>query len=515
VNTAIVQDTHAIRYRGEVKTCTEATYELVCEDMIQRLGPPSAGEYPRISPIGAAVVPVGTDLATPDERPPTVPAPAHADVKGGEMDLVAAARIAGQAELAEASGFAPAPPLYAAGTRVIDMGVENARREQMDHDAKPAARDLARQLVLAVQAEGRKDTAPIRVGSLRMTESGAIALPDGPEAGRGPRLPLNERAFASLMGRMPCRSGIAYLNDCPTKLRAINFNHWAVELTGREAKDDGDPSEAVLRTRTVEGKRQVFAAVSPTYTAFDADKIGAALEMALPGDAKGVMEYDGQRTRMEALWRSNVAPEEFAAGEFFKAGVIIRADDTGAGSIRVQSVLWRNLCLNLIILDKAIGVDIRIRHVGSVEALAQKFREAFHTALGSLDGFRRAWGMAMKERDEVLVERIRAAHGEEVRGLSALELLPGLFNGIMEAELVRVPGRRKDVVPALLEMHRQDEAADTYGVSRASITNAFTRYAHRVNSDPFIADEIREGAGALLSGYKGREPKPLPYAALV
>jgi hypothetical protein len=517
-----VQPTHVVTYKGATETCTEATYELVCESLISRLGPPTAGDYPRIKPIGAAVVPVGVADPIP-ARPTPAPTPIRPAVKGGAMDTVAAARITGQEDLALTAGFAPKPPLYAAGTRVIDVGVENARREQIEHDEKPLAKTLAGDLVRVVRAEDRRDVPQQAVADLRMTKAGMIVLPGGEpgrggamatgEPGRGERLPMDPRAFASLMGRMPCRSGIAYLNDCTPELRALNFNHWAVRLHEQEAKGKEDPALTVLRTRKVEGQRQVFAAVSPTYTSFDADQIGAALQLALPGDAKGSLEYDGQRMRLEALWRSNVAPEEFAAGEFFKAGVIVRADDTGAGSIRVQSVLWRNLCLNLIILDKAIGVDIRIRHVGSVEALAQRFREAFTQALGSLDGFRRAWGYAMKERDEVLVERIRAAHGAEVEGLSATGLLPGLFNGILEAELVKVPGRRKDVVPALLEMHRQDEAADVYGVSRASIANAFTRYAHRVNSDPFVADEIREGAGALLSGFKGRDPKPLPYAA--
>ena len=174
-------------------------------------------------------------------------------------------------------------------------------------------------------------------------------------------------------------------------------------------------------------------------------------------------------------------------------------------------MLWRNLCLNLIILDKAIGVDIRIKHTGSVEALAKRFQEAFAKALGSVEPFRKSWNWAVQERDEKLVERVQGTTSEEISELPATAVLPGLFNGILERDLVPVKGRRADVVPKLLEMHAQDEAADEYGVSRASIVNAFTRYAHVVENDPFLADEIRSGAGSLLSSKAGRQPAPLPY----
>lgn len=488
--------THRVTYRGHSIDCNEANYSEVCEELIAKHGPSNIREFPRVEPLNP----------TPFKATP--------EVKGGELDVVAQARIAGQAELALTAGFAPKPPVYAAGTRVVEIGVENALQMQLDHDEKPTAVSLAQDLERQVLAEQRKDLPAVRVSTLRMSKAGLVVLPDAQgEPGRGMALPVSERAFAGLFSRMPCRAGQAYLADCSTELRAINFNHWALELGRREEKEQIQ-TKAVLRTRMGSERPEAFATVSQSYTAFDTDKIAAALALAFPEDARGTVHYDGQRMRFEGLWRTNVAPDEFAAGEFFKAGVVVRADDTGAGSIRVQSVVWRNLCLNLIILDRAIGVDIRIRHLGSVEALAVRFREAFGAALASVDGFRKAWGYAVEERGDVLVAKTKAMAGDEVTGMSAYDLLPGLFNGIFERELVPVQGRRKEVIPKLLEMHRQDEAAGTYGVSRASIVNAFTRYAHRVELDPFAADEIREGAGALLSGHRGGAPRPLPYVAL-
>ncbi len=498
-------NTHIVNYRGSSSECTEATYEQVCQELIQKHGPPTALVFPRITPLRPTPFKAPEPVAAPE------PVTAAPEIKGGDMDLVAAARIARFEDIALTAGFAPKPPIYSAGTRVLQLGVENATRMQLTHDAKPTAVSLALGLQERVLSEERKDLPPTAVSLLRMTKHGLVVLPNAQnEPGRGAFLPISSRAFGSLFAKMPCSSGISYLSDCTPELRAINFNHWAVELGRREAQEKS-PTEAVLRTRKVNGHLQAYATVSPSYTAFDADKIGQALALAFPSDARGSLDYDGQRMRLEGLWRANIAAGEFAAGEFFKAGVIVRTDDTGGGSIRVQSVLWRNLCLNLIILDKAVGVDIRIRHQGSVETLAAKFRAAFDEALASVERFRLAWGYA---RTEPLVERTRAVAGDEVCGMSATDMLPGILNGILEQELVRVPGRRQAVIPKLLEMHRQDEAAGTYGVSRASIINAFTRYSHIVETDAFVADEIREGAGSLLSGYRGGVPRPLPYVAL-
>src|SRR5690606_22984742 len=133
---------------------------------------------------------------------------------------------------------------------------------------------------------------------------------------------------------------------------------------------------------------------------------------------------------------------------------------------------------------------IRIRHGGSVAVMARQFQRAFRKALTSVDPFRKAWSRAFEERDDALVARAAGTTAENITGRPASEVLPGLFNGILQRELVRVPGRKLDTVHKLLELHSQDEAAPAYGVSRASIINAFTRYAHVVESDPFVADEI-------------------------
>lgn len=487
--------THIVNYKGHAQTCTIDTYDQVIQSLIQQHG---GGSIPSVEA-----------LAKPEIETTAEPVQDTSDNLPGDRSLTGKHRSEADELAALDAGFAPAPPVYAIGTRVNATGVANATREQLEHDAKPFARDAAKQLVLQVEQEDRRDLDPVLTGSLRMDKNGLLVLPERGESGKGPRFPLTPRAFSAVFGRFPCASGNSYLQSCPQKLRSINFNHWATYTA--ETKED---SETVLRTRKGEAGREVFASVSPTYTAFDADKIGEALALSFPEDARAVVDYNGERLRFEGLWRTDVKPNEFVAGEFFKAGVVVRAEDTGSGSIRVQSVLWRNLCLNLIILDRALGVDIRIKHTGNVQELARRFRAAFSKALSSVEPFRKAWGYAVQERDAVLVERVQGTTSEDLRALPASAVLPGIFNGILERELVSVRGRRKDVVPQLLQMHAQDEAASAYGVSRASVVNAFTRYAHVLEPDPFLADEIRNGAGKLLSASAGRAPAPLPYVAI-
>ncbi|MGP1681643.1 MAG: hypothetical protein ACTS8S_04875, partial [Giesbergeria sp.] len=488
-----VEYTHEVTYKGIKRLCNQENYKEVSDELIKELG---EGEIPDIKPINRQIVTAPIVTAPTAAAPPAPPKLAQVvqlnpPVRGGEVDLIGKLRATADQHLAEELGFSVAPPIYAIGTRVLEIGVDNARQMQVEHDKKPPAQEVARQLVRLVQAEQRYDLPAQLTRDLRLDKTGELRVAGGPV------LKLDERGFGSLVTRLPCVSGATYLANCPADLRAHNFNHWTQEIARLEHADSKrQVNKVVLRTRKSDGGgREVFAAVSEKYSAFDADKIGEALAIAFPADARGSLNYDGHRVRIEGLWRTDIAPEEFVAGEIFKAGVIIRADDTGSGSIRVQSVIWRNLCLNLIILDKAIGVDIRLRHMGEVRKLARAFQVAFQKALASIEPFRRAWGAAMEERGDLLVQRAAGTTSESIEGRPVSEVLPGLFLGTLDRELVKVSGRKKDVVKKLVELHAQDERAVEYGYSRASIVNAFTRYAHEVEEDPFAADVIREGAG--------------------
>jgi hypothetical protein len=278
-----------------------------------------------------------------------------------------------------------------------------------------------------------------------------------------------------------------------------------------------EPRRIALRTREGgAGGRVVFAAVSPRYTPFDADQMASAIAEAtrlidpLP---RGTVTYDGRGARFEILFHSTVQPEGFVAGEFFRAGVVIRSDDTGAGGIRGSAVVWQNLCLNLIVVQEDEQLVFSLMHVGSFEELVARFTRGFHTAMGRLDHFTRQWGFAQREN---VLDRARVL--DAYVPVSVSEALPGLFNGLIERELVTVRGNREEAVRRLVTAWEADHSSAKafHDVSRASIVNALTRVAHEDAdaADPFFSDTLEIQAGALLRGTNGRSPAPLPWIAL-
>lgn len=487
------KDTHVARLGGEEVFCNEVNYQEKIEELMARH--PDAG-VPKVERL------VEVDYETnPPSKHSTKNESSSRDASFSEEGRL---RVMSQMAVAEQSGFAPASPMYSVGTRVNATGVENAHRSQLEHDAKPIAREAALALAERVKTEERTDTRPFSIDSLVLHQDGYLQTPEG-------RYYVTREGFRKLVSRLiPARSAGAYLEDCPPSLRSMNWETWR----SIQSNSPGIIETAVLRTRkglNTDG-REVFSAVSQKYTPYDADLVGEALALAFPDDARGSVDYDGQKYRVEGLWHTNVAANEFVAGEFFKAGVLVSGDDTGSGSIRVQSVIWRNLCLNLIILDKSIGVDIRIRHIGDVRKLALQFRRAFERALLSVEGFRRAWGAAIDEQGRALTSRVQGTTSDDLTALPAAAVLAGIFNGLVKRDLVPIRGRADDVVPKLLEMHWKEPAVEQLGVSRASVVNAITRYAHEVELDPFRADAIRAAAGSLLTGHRRNgTPAPLPF----
>lgn len=400
-------------------------------------------------------------------------------------------------------GFAPAETLYERGTMVVDLGVENARASRVEHEAKPTVASYCADLINKVHAEERRDTV-ITASALRMTTSGKLAHPSQGDD----RLLLEERAFGSLVTRLGF-GGAEYLRKCSPKLRAINVNNWMAEQEAKET-DAEIPMSARptvnLRTRNTRAGRAAFAVTSESYTAFDVDKIAEALALAAPPEARGTVAYDGYKAQFEVMFHSNVQPENYVAGEFFKSGIIARTDDTGGGSIVISAAVWQNLCLNLIIIDQNEQVTARIRHIGDVQKLAAKFRQGFEVAQGKLDYFLRAWGYAAQEN---VVEMAKKSDPTTVSMMDA-EIFMGLLRGTVERELVPVRGNVEQAVKALKYAWEQDDSSATKATpySRAAVANAFTRYAHETNTDPFFASEIESAAGALIYS-----KQPLPFVA--
>jgi len=501
-----------------------ADWDRACEELVSRYpgaGAPTVTPSPARAAAPQAAPAAPTTLAT--AAPVTTLASplrvAPAVQRGVMVDLEGAVRSGNDLALAEAAGFAPKQPYFTRGTMVVDIGVENARQMRIEHDAKPTAFEACGDFSKRILGEQRCDEI-VGVHGLGMEPTGHL-YDDATER----RYVLQQAAFEGFCNRLGF-GGAAYLTKCWPVLRQHNVNAWLGEIATREDSARADhaeeqarlapskrrafePAELKFRTRNGAAGREVFGIVSPSYPTFDVNLIADAIALAAPPDARCVIDYDGTRARFEVMFRSDVLPEKYVAGEFFKAGVIIRSDDTGRGSLRGSATIFQNLCLNLICIDEARQDLFAIPHIGSVEAMAAKFRDGFKKALGRIEPFLKAWNYSLT--DDVLAT---ARTIDPEVPMSVEEALPGLFTAIVERELVPVRGRTVDAVPKLMQMWHEDTSAarlDASVATRGSIVNAFTRYAHKVNDDAFFADEIQRAAGKMLFGRKGQKPAPLPW----
>jgi len=492
---------------SETRLCSAADALTVADEMGAR--PDNLPVFERIQPLDITKVETPAELARVFQNADAT----ELRSDGGKLNADGLARSMADRVGAESAGYVTQGTVVARGQEVNSTGVINAREKRAQWEQEKPTLEGCASIVERVAGEGRKDMRAIPTHSLRMTESGALVVDGVPHTGHFNPTP---RAVRGLVSRLGCGGADYLLNACTPKLRAINVNHQAVELEkaeraareaflrveaqrGYRAKEPEPFGQTVLRTRR---NGECYAVVSPSYSPFDADKVAGIVAAGVSPDCRGPVNYDGQRVRIEALLHSTVQPEHYVAGEFFRAGIVCDSDDTGAGGIRIRGVVFQNLCLNLIVLDEAWQEFGSIVHKGSPRRMVQAVKEALQAANDSLEHFRQAWGYACVT-PALTQEQINL--GREISALAC-------FRGILQRELVKVPGKVEVNAKMLLEAWNADESSATQetDLSKAAVVNAFTRIAHeREDLDAWTADDISAQAGRLLL-----RKQPLPFELL-
>jgi hypothetical protein len=522
------QPTHRIELGGETRLAFSASEVMpICDEMVAR-----HGGVPNVVDLAPAPRPVFQAEIVAAPPPPVAPPPAPIErFMSGEIDILGKARSEALKAGGEASGFSFRETVYRRGTPVVSLGEENAQRSIDEHNARPFVGKACDDFRAIIRAEERKDVC-VAASGLRMAADGRMLRllgrdPSGRnivDEGFG-RFMLTREAFSVLLNRMNI-GGASYLMDkCWPQLRAHNFNEHATKL-------DADERAAVERWSTLseyerrrfpaperdrikfrtrngpEGQREVYGVVTPAYTSFDVDRVAEAIKIAMPQDGRADFNYDGHRTSFDVLFHSNVQPKHYVAGEFFKAGIRVRASDSGDGSIVVSALVWQNLCLNLIVIDEANKPLDRIRHIGDVGKLASRLRIALREGVQSLRAFLNAWDYAIEEKLDA--ETLDVPKGVDLP-VRFEDALPGIFNGLYERELVPLK-KPKETIPQLVRAWEMDTSA-ARGNTRAAVVNAITRYAHTSNQDPWYEDELERAAGALLTmkAPKSKSLLALPY----
>jgi hypothetical protein len=371
-------------------------------------------------------------------------------------------------QAALAAGFAIRPPLYTIGTPVNALGVENFARSRRAFEALPFATDACAELATRVEAERRSDF-PVNATELHMLADGRLRSELG-------HLPISERALEGLC-RLVTPGGAGYLTACPPALRATNVNHWLERASRRDRQGNVKPRELILRARQTERGAEVFSVVGPRYSPLDIDVIATQLHSLIPNDARAEVFYDGYRARISIVFHSNIAPERCVAGEIFQAGVSITTADDGTGSIRVAAQVYRNLCLNLIIIDRAEQGTVT-RHVG--DNLADAVKRGIERALKKVSYFGDKWSDAN-------VENVLERYG--------VDDVATVFRALASTRAVHVSGVSTDEMVERLQRAWDFEP----GYSKAAIVNAITRAAHTEEWRSWqTTEELERTAGELL-----------------
>ncbi len=431
-----------------------------------------AGKVASLRPVGAVVVapslpstPLAVAIAAPECDDTACDLDRWSDVDELPADETARDRVLRQEADAVAAGFTLAPLLYEPGQRVIDVGDENFAAMRRELAALPSIDVAAAQFREVIASERREDQRH-DARELRVSDTDGYTLTVGPK--------LASNAFGQLAALCKFGRGAMYLEeDCGPTLRAHNVN------THLMALDKARP--VVLRTRIENGRRVAYAAVTPTYQAVDADKILDGVAAAGVLDQTRVeLTYNGARMRASALDMPDTVVD-LACGDVFRAGVRISTDDTGRGRIRVSAVLFRNRCLNLIIVDEAEVETMSRVHRGSlpVAEVVAEVVAAVEAARAKVAPFLDSWRNARAYK----IARPREALADLVadRGL----VLTGMRSAAQRGQLVGAIQAAFDVEP---------------GDSAADLANAITRAAHE-RTDLFSLDlreELEKQAGALI-----------------
>ena len=398
--------------------------------------------------------------------------------KAGDMDTQGKGRAEAKIAFAKEQGVA-LPSSQAEGL-FFDVGTavmpEAWASERKAFDKLPLGEEKLPKVAAQIKAEDRADF-EFGAWDLRMSpRSGKIGDPKNPEKAWEPtRRGLQSFTSRASIGSIP--------EHWPTDIKANSINALCKRFGDerpRELLVNGDAPQVSVRVQRARGK--AFAVVSPHYSSFDGDKVMEALEKALPKGSRVAVDYDADaaRGKVEII---TLQQEQPVVGEPFKTSLVIGWDDTGSGSLWGDGGLWSARCLNLTRIFTSAG-SFRMRHVGSVIRLAKRFTEEFERIAAVVHKFAVAYGHAAQ--DEL-------TNTERVEGT---EFIQGVYRSLLQRDLIPIKGKREEAVRALAMHHVMDE--NGAGLTRAGVSNAISRYAHKTNNDPWLRDELERAAGRIV-----------------
>lgn len=417
------------------------------------------------------------------------------------------AHIIEDREALERAGFTVPEALFAEGTAVIRLGVENARISRLEWEAKPRAEDALRALAATVAAEGRRDI-DTTADALILDASDHLHIGQGDGGYRiesgldGAKRTRTSSAWELIARQADMGNGHAFMADMSGTLRSATFNARRDELKAADPKPIGFKA----RTRNIGGKPTIYAAASPKYRALDPDTFADTIIQALPPGARADIVYHQGEARgiADIIFHSDLDARNFSCGEVFKAGMRLGWDDCTRGALTADAIFERNLCLNLIVIGLGSLRMAKIIHSGDLASRLAGISKGITESADAIGHFIQKWTAAERTELSPQAGTIRTlpskleAKGDKAKAwedCTQEERLTGIYTGLATAE--RLPIAIKQI-PALVAAHGRDPMASPTTITLASAINAITRHAHEgENMDRWSGDALERAAGLL------------------
>lgn len=268
-------------------------------------------------------------------------------------------------------------------------------------------------------------------------------------------------------------------------LLADNINH-GLERLVKAAKQERKTETRMVRT--LDGN--VRGLLSSRYRILDSHDM---LEAVFPVIADKGMSVVSSELTERRLFIKALSPKlqaDVKPGDTVQFGLTISTSDVGAGSVRVEPLIYRLVCKNGLIMDTAI----RKFHVGRNQAeddvrelLSDRTRELTDAAFWA--SVRDVVMAAMRpENFQAQVDRLRVAANEEIKNFD----LPRVVELSMKATGITGETRKNSILAALAS---GNEGA---GLTRWGLVNAFTRAAQADDIDYEGSIEMERAGGQIL-----------------
>lgn len=454
------------------------------------------GPYSEIGPEYAAARAAGATGTLIPLAPAAPAAPAAAPVVSSGfgvgdtiVDPTKAAQIAKDIREISALGFVPPATLFAPGTRMIQIGVDNYRHKYYEWSGRPLAEDVLRATAQKIREEDRRSLV-IRLGDLRMLETGEIGRKNGPAR------PIEFRAWEQVynalkaVGVFPDGTRLLAALDAPLRARIFN---------GRIEKIDPDKEVKIGVRRSASGGWSIFRVVGPRFP----DEASGDVAADTAADAiegfgfRGSVVYNPNTTDLSFDAASMADPTSLdpVVGDIFRAGIKGSTNDAGGGSFKVSPFAGRIVCVNCTVID-AYAPGVHRAHRGDMSAAVDGIRDAAILASKVVPLFAKDWKILRNTRINKF-PWVKAAGRIDTETRAILRdpklTVPDIIRAMVDGGEISATMGRDALVQALLTGYGKEP-----GETVADVLNAVTRAAHESIVDGAVRDTLERRAGALV-----------------